>query len=124
MRSFSPQINLNKNSFRYFSFNNLNNTNNFTLKLNEKPNNDKFSEIKINENKINQLLRTIPKHKKEKNIINKMKIGNIIFSGLSKRKKNFLENENEKVDVNIYLLNCLKSLNEKSERIMPPNSIE
>ena len=118
MRSFSPKNRLYNRNFTnenlYFDYDNTYNPKNYSEAHD-------FFGIHMNGNRLEQLLKTIPRHKKENQI---QKYNNNIYalSKLNKEKENEKKNVNKSFN-NICILNNDKNYNEEIDNVMPPNII-
>ena len=109
MKCLSPKNNFNNKNlaYNYFDY-----ENNYKIKKSNEIHN--FFGIKLNENKLDLLLKTIPRHKKE-NIVRNY------------NNSHSLEYKNQKNDFQknyIFPLKNIKNYNEKEiNKVMPPNKI-
>ena len=113
MRTFSPK---NKLFFGDFNNNTFNYENSFNPKKNLEAHN--FFGIQVTGNRLEQLLKSIPRHKKDNQIQNYN--NNYALHKLYKDKK--IEKKSNKYKSNIYILNE-KTINEELTNVMPPNKI-
>ena len=78
----------------------------------------KFFGIQMNENKLEHLLKIIPRHNKE----NKFLSYNKLNQNKNKQKKQINYN-NRNININIFALNRASGFNEEFNEVMPPNII-
>ena len=117
INSFSPKNRINNLTFTNYNFN-YDNTFEQKQKLNQEAHN--FFGIQMNGNRLNQLLKSIPSHKKE-NIIHHYKTNNE-FLNLYKDKKK--EKKNIKNNNKILIWNNHNNYkDEELNKVMPPNII-